>query len=211
VQNILSLENVMQGMDFYNKDAFVVGGGKSMDFYPPGFFTGRFVLAVNQAARLVNANYIVRKENSELETSRVIASAHVAGVSNGGLNNADYVFEHNHNNLSEISTDGLHPHGEKIIVSWSTITSAIHLAAFMGAKAVFLAGHDCATIDGAQVADGYYDGVGRFTAEQDYSNWLALIAPQTAFLRDYILKEYGCMLVTLSPFIGLKHEGHKVS
>ena len=211
MQNILSLENVMQGMDFYNKDAFVVGGGKSMDFYPPGFFTGRFVLAVNQSSRLVNANYVVRKENSALETSRVIASKYAAGIADGHPNKSDFIFEHNHNNLSEISTDGLHPHGEKIIVSWSTITSAIHLAAYMGAKTIFLAGHDCATIDGCQVADGYYDGVSRLTPEQDYAKWLSVIAPQTAFLRDYLQKSYGVSLISLSPFIGLKHEGHIIA
>ena len=57
MQTILSLENTILG-----QDAYVVGGGKSLDFYPKGFFDGRFVLAVNQASRIVPADYIVRKE-----------------------------------------------------------------------------------------------------------------------------------------------------
>jgi hypothetical protein len=206
VQSILSLENIILG-----QDAYVVGGGKSLDFYPDGFFDGRFVLAVNQASRLVPADYIVRKEFSGQSDVPVIASECVAGIANGSPNKADYIFEHNHNTLSEIDENGLHPHGEKIIVSWSTITSAIHLAAYMGARTIFLVGHDCATVNGEQVADGYYDGVQRFTAEQDYSEWLALIAPQTALVRDYIQDEYNVSTISLSPFIGLSHEGHKIA
>ena len=205
MQTILSLENSILG-----QDAYVVGGGKSLDFYPKGFFDGRFVLAVNQASRIVPADYIVRKEFTGKSVTPVIASEYMAGCLDASKNEADFIFEHNHNTLSEIDEGNLHPHGEKIIVSWSTITSAIHLAVFMGARAVFLVGHDCATLDGEQVAKGYYDGVNRFTAEQDYSEWLAKIAPQTAFLRDYLMKEYQVPLVTLSPFIGLKHEGHEI-
>ena len=205
MQTILSLENSILG-----QDAYVVGGGKSLDFYPDGFFDGRFVLAVNQASRIVPADYIVRKEFTGKSVTPVIASEYMAGCLDASKNEADFIFEHNHNTLSEIDENGLHPHGEKIIVSWSTITSAIHLAVFMGARAVFLVGHDCATVDGEQVAEGYYEGVQRFTAEQDYSEWLALIAPQTAFLRDYLQKWYQVPLVTLSPFIGLKHEGHEI-
>ena len=36
----------------------------------------------------------------------------------------------------------------KLIVSGSTITTAIHLAAHMGAKYIILLGHDCGTLDG---------------------------------------------------------------
>ena len=208
MQTISSLENSRLG-----EDAYVVGGGKSMDFYPPELFKDRFVLAVNQASRLVEASYIVRKENTIVSNDHtpVIASRHKAGCVEMGENKADYLFDHNQNFCHTISDKSCHPYGEKIIVSWSTITSAIHLAAYMGAKTIFLAGHDCATIDGSQVADGYYDGVSRLTPEQDYTKWLSVIAPQTAFLRDYLQKSYGVSLISLSPFIGLKHEGHIIA
>jgi hypothetical protein len=202
MQTIYSLKNTI------DCDAYVVGGGKSLDYYPKGFFENRFVLAVNQASRIVPADYIVRKENAEKGIIPVIASEYKAGCSDFEKNEADYYFEHNHNTLSQINIEGCHPLGDKIIVSWSTITSAIHLAAFMGARTIFLVGHDCATIDGEQVADGYYDGVQRLIQPQDYNKWLALIAPQTAIVRDYIKKEYHTNVVPLSPFIGLKHEGH---
>ena len=35
-----------------------------------------------------------------------------------------------------------------LVVSHSTITSAMHLAAYMGAATVILAGHDCGALDG---------------------------------------------------------------
>ncbi len=205
----------MQGISFLKdahrgRNVYVVGGGKSLDYYPKDFFKNKIVLAVNQASRIVPATYIVRKEFSGHSDVPVIASRYVAGCIDGGLNRADYLFDHNHNTCSTINISDLHPKGDKIIVSWSTITSAIHLAAFMGASNIFLVGHDCASLDGEQTASGYYDGVARFTAPQDYDNWLSLIPPQTAFVRDYIQKEYGVSLITLSPFIGLTHEGHTI-
>ena len=206
MQDISSLENAHKGEDIY-----VVGGGKSLDYYPPNFFKNKTVLAVNQASRIVPATYVVRKENSKTGNVPIIASKHVAGRIEGSTNKADYIFEHGQNDCSTINVDELHPHGNKIVVSWSTITSAIHLAAFMGARTIFLVGHDCATIDGEQTASGYYDGVERFTQEQDYSLWLSVIAPQTMFLRNYLTKEYQVPLITLSPFIGLKHEGHEIA
>jgi len=205
MQDISSLENAHKDEDIY-----VVGGGKSLDYYPPIFFKNKTVLAVNQASRIVPSTYVIRKENSKAGDVPIIASKHVAGRIDGAMNKADYIFEHGQNDCSTIDTAGCHPHGGNIIVSWSTITSAIHLAAFMGARTIFLVGHDCATIDGEQTASGYYDGVERFTQEQDYSLWLSVIAPQTMFLRDYLLKEYLCPLISLSPFIGLTHEGHKI-
>lgn len=206
MQNISSLEDSHKG-----QDAYVIGGGKSLDYYPEGFFEGRFVLAVNQASRIVPANYVIRKESVAHGFVPVIASRYIAGMIDMAENEADYIFEHRHNTLGQIDTMGCHPRGNKIIVSWSTITSAIHLSAFMGARTVFLAGHDCATLDGEQVAKGYYEGVNRITAEQAYSNWLAKIAPQTAFVRDYLMEEYQVPVISLSPFIGLTHEGHEVA
>jgi hypothetical protein len=204
--DISSLENIHSGEDIY-----VVGGGKSLDFYPRGLFGSRIVIAVNQAAKYVPCNYIVRKENSVCGDVPVIASKHLAGGNNLTLNQADYIFEHNQNELDKIDIGDAHPCGNKIIVSWSTITSAIHLAAFMGARAVFLVGHDCALVDGEQTAFNYYEGVGRLTAAQDYTQWLAEIAPQTLYMRDYLRNEYKIPLISLSPFIGLKHEGHEIT
>ena len=207
---VREMQNIFSLKDTYKGDIYVVGGGKSLDYYPPDFFNGRFVLAVNQASRIVPADYIVRKENTKRGDVPVIASKYGAGDYNAHENDADYIFDHNPNTLGTINDFDLHPNGDKIVVSWSTITSAIHIAAYMGARAVFLAGHDCASIDGDQVADGYYEDVNRFTAEQDYDAWLAVIAPQSVFMRDWLQKEYNVPLISLSPFIGLKHEGHEI-
>ncbi len=203
MQNTSLLKGTFKGDDVY-----VIGGGKSLDYYPKDFFNGRHVMAVNQASKIIKSDYIVRKENTSICDVPVIVSQYRAGCLDLTENEADYIFEHNHNTLSKIDTGGLHPGGDKIVVSWSTITSAIHLAAYMGAGAVFLAGHDCATIDGSQVANGYYDGVSRLTQEQDYTEWLNVIAPQTIFMRDYLRDQYNIPLISLSPFIGLKNEGH---
>jgi len=206
VRRIASLENKHLG-----EDIFVVGGGRTVDYYPRDAFQGRTIIAVNQAGRKVDATYTVRKENATAgEGVPVIASRHVAGMPGSGENRADYVFDHNANLLDKINTEGCHPYGEKLIVSWSTITSAIHLAAFMGAGSVFLVGHDCAVLDGGATFKGYYDGVDALTSPGDYAAWLSKIGGQTAFMRDYLRDRYQANLFTLSPFIGLKHEGHEI-
>ena len=204
---MFSLENKHLGEDIY-----VIGGGKSLDFYPKGFLDDRITIGVNHTWKMFKGlSYSVFKEMDGKPDIPLVMPRHSHGLTATRLNEADYIFDHNHNECNSISFDGLHPHGEKLIVSWSSITSAIHLAAFMGARAVFLVGHDCATIDNHQIAEGYYNGARPATASGDYPAWLGQIAPQTALVRDWLLKEYQVPLISLSPFIGLKHEGHEIA
>ena len=206
MQSILSLENKHLGEDIY-----ILAAGKSVDFYPKNFLDDRIVIGVNHTWKMFDVTYSVFKEMDGKPNVPLIMPKHSHGLSATPLNEADYIFEHNHNECAEIKFDGVHPYGEKIIVSWSSITSAIHLAAFMGARAVFLIGHDCATLDNYQIAEGYYNGARPATASGDYPIWVGKIAPQTAIVRDWLLKEYGVPLISLSPFIGLKHEGHEIA
>ena len=98
--------------------------------------------------------------------------------------------------------------GDILVVSWSTITSAIHFAAFLGARAVIVAGHDCGTIDGAKNFDGYgaasYDGFN----EGEYCNWLARIEHQTMQVCQRVTEVYGCPVVGLNPWPSLALDGH---
>jgi hypothetical protein len=115
-------------------------------------------------------------------------------------------FGHNQNDGARITMSGLHPHGDKLAVSFSTITSAIHLAAFMGARAVFLVGHDCAILNECSTMDDYpiSKEIGH------YNRFMDEIFEQTILMRDYLKKEYSAEVITLSPFVGLKHEGHLI-
>jgi hypothetical protein len=209
VQSILSLENKHLG-----EDIFVVGAGKSNDYTMKSILDDRVSIGVNNVwVKYRNLTYNVYKDtpykNSGLNIP-VIVSKYRCGNYEMGENRSqiksDYYFDHNNNALDYIDTSEMHPYGEKLAVSFSTITSAIHLAAFMGARAVFLIGHDCASIQDKNKMDNYPQ-CNIMENKDDYRLFVKKILPQTAFMRDYLEKEYGIPLISLSPFIGLKNEG----
>lgn len=63
------------------------------------------------------------------------------------------IYDHKPNN-SQAAITSLPEDPNKLIVSYSTITTGIHLAAVMGAKNIILVGADCGTIDGMSNFDG---------------------------------------------------------
>jgi hypothetical protein len=210
VQNISLLENAHLG-----EDIFVVGAGKSNDYTMKSILDDRISIGVNNVwVKYENLTYNMYKDTPYPESGLdipVIVSKYRCGSYPMGENNEhvkgnEFYFDHNNNTLTDIDFTGLHPHGDKLAVSFSTITSAIHLAAFMGARAVFLIGHDCAPIQGHNKMDNYPQ-CNIMENESDYKLFVKKIIPQTVIMRDYLEKEYGIPLISLSPFIGLKNEG----
>ena len=102
--------------------------------------------------------------------------------------------------MSVIGTD-------KIVVSFSTITSAIHLAAYMGAANVILVGHDCGTIDGKQNFAEYPEPI-HAQGRKFYKSFLNKIEPQTQAIRQRIKEVYGCNIYSLNPWLNFGLEGH---
>ena len=116
-----------------------------------------------------------------------------------------YVFEHRPNMITVIDWTVLGT--DQLVVSHSTITSAIHLAAYMGARTIFLCGADTGTFDGRANCRGYASA----PPPEDYDwyvSFLQAIRAQTMQLRDMLLVTYGCPVLTLSPFTNPNHEGH---
>lgn len=204
------LNNIHAGHDIY-----VVASGASADFIDQSFFDNKIAIGVNEVwKRFHNLDYVVRKESRLMDEAisasrqfgfKTIASAHNCGtlkyVKNDG---ADYVFEHLDNaleiiDLSVIGTD-------KIVVSYSTITSAIHVAAYMGAANIILVGHDCGTLDGKTNIAGYAESI---AGAQFYRKFLTVIEPQTLALRAKLKEVYGCNLYSLNPFVNFGLEGHE--
>jgi hypothetical protein len=104
------------------------------------------------------------------------------------------------------------PPNEHLVVSYSTITTAIHLAAYMGAKNIILIGHDCGIIDGEPNFKGYHnDSTYKISWKQgkkDYINWLSNIEQHTITLKQLLAKQYNANVVSMNPFINLWLEGH---
>jgi len=209
MQSIESLENQYAG-----KDIYVIGAGKSCDFIDPEFLNGKIAIGVNQShRRFKHLKFIVKKDGASQEDLGTGIPVVVSEFRYGGKGvkneTGEFTFGHNYNNPSPIIYTGLHPEGEKLIVSYSTITSAIHFAAFLGAKNIFLIGHDCGSLDGSASFDGYHEGTPNLWASVDkYKGWLGKIQVQTLEVRAYIYKNYNCRIYSISPFIGLNLENH---
>lgn len=200
---------------YAGQDIFVLGSGSSLDYFTPRFFQGRVTVGCNYVYRDFPVMYTVAKELPEadmLEAARQGAIPVLSRYRHGDYTKLiirdvpeqHYVFEHRPNMITAIDWTVLGT--DQLVVSWSTITSAIHLAAYMGARTIFLCGVDAGTLDGkANYAN--YAGAPLPEKLDWYSEFLKTIRLQTAQLRDMLLVTYGCPVMTLSPFTNLGHEG----
>ena len=197
------------------QDIYVLASGKSLDYIPPSFFDDKVTVGTgNLFSTPYKCKYYVRKEGKGIDhaTSHPgihIVSRHDCGSATGRTNvtaNPCYYFDH-------IGNDALvHPEeldSERIIVSWSTITSSIHIAHYLGAKNIILCGHDCGQIDGKSNLDSYNtsEGGGDCVDPEWYRCWLGQISPASELLANEIRKR-GVPVVSINPFINYQMEGH---
>ncbi len=184
-----------------------------MDYVEPEFFTQKLVIGVNDVYKKFPCRYLVRKEFLNIQAAfdsgiSLIVSRHDCGskkkrLNEVAVNGTYYVFDHEDNGLTDVDLSVIGT--DKIVVSYSTTTSAIHIAAYLGAKNIIVCGHDCGKLDGKAHFEGYYpDG---FRTEW-YEKWLQEIEPQTIAVRDRLKEVYACNIYSLNPFINLKLEGH---
>jgi hypothetical protein len=208
------------------QDIYVICSGKSCDFIDNSFFDNKVTLGVNQVYRKFKTDYLVRKENNYMipVIKANPESIHCITVGNCGGNNKT--------NLDTfIKTKELHdkqvyfiPHlanvhnmkyptdENQLVVSYSTTTTAIHLAAYMGAANILLVGHDCGYLDGQLNFEGYYKGIHRVQNSNDhYHGWLKHIQTHTHGLKTHIKSKYDCNLYSINPFTNLRLDGHKFS
>ena len=110
------------------------------------------------------------------------------------------------------NTNNIYHKDDMLIVSFSTITTAIHLAAYMGAKNIILVGHDCGTINGECNFEGYHNNetykVAHTKGKEGYVLWLKMIENNTIQLKKLLIEKYGCNIYSLNPFINFNLEGN---
>lgn len=201
------------------KTVYVIGSGKTLDYLDPTMFDGQVTIGVNQVYKKLTPTYLVRKEK---EHRKVVlreckGATHHFWKGPGKDSKRVTHFPCSKNRmgsgrpiLSRVPENGL-------IASWSTITTAIHLAAHMGATIIIVVGHDCASIDGKCNFRGYHTaktigvawGKGK-QARRRYRHWLSKIEKDTVSLKKQLKSKYGCHIVSLNPFASLRLEGHKV-
>ncbi len=210
MKSIGELKDIYSGYDIY-----VVASGASAGFIDPSFFNNKLAIGVNEVwKRFANMDYVVRKESKWMSAAiaasrqfgfKLIVSQHNCGMLKYEKNTgADYYFEHLDNGLQDIDLSVVGT--DKIVVSYSTITSAIHVAAYMGAANIILVGHDCGTLDGNTNIAGYAEAL---HGAQFYREFLKVIEPQTVALRDKLKEVYSCNVYSLNPFVNFGLEGHE--
>jgi len=212
--SITALKNKHAGQDL-----FVLGSGASMDHHPPEFFRDRIAIGCNTVYRRFPVKYTVAKElgNSDLLESAAagaipVVSRHAYGNKNYAPLNRDidiehYIFDHPPNRHTNVDWEVIGT--DELVVSYSTITSAIHLAAYMGAKLIMLCGADAGTLDGKIQYTGYDAAEATPERTDWYVDFIRQMRGQTVTLRDKLQEVYGCRVCTLSPFVNLGHEGHQ--
>lgn len=195
------------------EDAWVLAAGPSLDYVEPEFFANKLTVGVNYTYRRFPCRYVVGKElpQAAFEEYRgtLVVSRHRCGNRGQPCNRYDgegeyYVFEHADNRATAVDWSVLGT--DRLVVSYSTVTSAVHLAAYMGAANILLGGTDGGLLDGRlQYADYPRN---RNRSRTWYRRFIRRMEPQTLELRDRLRRVYGCRVHMLNPFLNFDFEGH---
>ena len=191
-----------------------------MNFVDPTFFNNKITIGINRVCIRFECDYLVAKDSVGFEIikeniqakTKIVLSKHESGNLHQKLNRYSgdhWVFDHPAKPQEKPDLSCIGPESDKIVVSYSTITSGIHLAAYMGAKNIMICGHDCGTIDGSSTIKNYYKEIKQHQgSELAYVNWLSKIENHTSVVCHTITKNFGCNIHSLNPFINLNLEGH---
>jgi hypothetical protein len=226
-ENITKQNRNIRNMEYFknlhkDKDIYVIASGKSLDFIEPSFFEGKITIGINQVFKRVRCKYLVRKEAELLNNSVENNRDSIFFISRGKCGSPNNINENivNKNNYNNVVIrvnqlfNNVNLNNNELIVSYSTITSGIHLAAFMGAKNIILVGHDCGKINGELNFTGYHTDATYKIAWKDgakgYEKWITsgVIEQDTIQLKQILKRIYGCNVLSLNPFINFGLEGN---
>lgn len=202
-----------------NEDIYIIASGKSIDFIDKSFFDNKILIGINQSYKYIMPKYLVRKEhefidivlkNTDENVLHFISKGNCGGLKkliSNNYKNKENIIIYNHNqNIHDLKEL---PEDNKLVVSYSTITTGIHLAAYMGAKNIILVGHDCGTINGESNFKCYYDNNINADKNINYYNWLKEISSHTVKLKKLLKQKYNCNVLSLNPFVNLRLENNK--
>jgi hypothetical protein len=215
MKSITELKDIFAGQDVY-----LLGSGASLNYIDPSFFEGKNVVCTNNVAQvyLPNAQVTVTKYHStakeiaeQFPNMKVVCSSGNQGSPGAGALPKEYeniyAFMHNPNRDAATDIRTTFPKDDGwLLVSWSTITSAMHFCAYAGAKNIIIVGLDSGSIDDKQWVDGYY------TEEEQTNKRKELnlnFEQQSIVTKEVIRDVYGCNIHSLNPFINYNLEGHK--
>lgn len=210
------------------EDVYVLGAGASLNYMDREYFGGRVVVTVNEVAQTwgIVPSYIVLKEHAEsvklaaqsFPETPLIVSRHAYGDPHRGFPPIDetplvmlpnlYVFEHGPNRAAAFDVSRDWPaNPDEMVVSMSTITSAMHFAAYLGARTIHLVG-----CEGGKKGDStHFAGYGQVERSLGYDvagrDWLRMAEPQSRAVKHALEARYGVRVYTLSPFLDFRLRG----
>ncbi len=207
------------------EDIWIISAGSSMNYINPNFFKNKITVGQNHVYKHFPCSYILMKDcmeeprfprsikelnqlNIPLIFSKYYKGYHSKQKNIVEHNNA-YAFSHNPR-ITHLEEEITNLSDDDIVVSKSSITSLIHVAAYMGAKNIILCGHDCGTLDGNLYYEGYVEN--DWTSSANWSgitNWISTLEKQSQLVRGYLMEKYNCNIYSLNPFLNLNLEGHK--
>jgi len=190
---------------------YVLGSGKSVEFYDPAFFSDKLTVATNDGWSnwLPCVNYMVTKYHSKAQEWSGSDRLDFLVVSRGNTGQVEkiisdsdnfVVFDHAPNRTVNFTENDFPDEG--LVVSYSTITSALHLAAIMGARHIVTVGADCGWFDEVSTVEGHEDTfeTPEFPLHFDIQN--RIVAQE-------LRKRFGCSVSSMLPFVTPNMEGHK--
>ena len=224
-KNITELKNIHKG-----EDIWVIAAGASMNFVNNSFFDNKITIGVNQVHRLFRCDYAVMKDLGESDRfdesirelkdskTKLLFSKFHAGHYRSGENKPEYsdnfyVFNHNDNGSYKKADGSLDldviGSPDHIIAIRSTLTSSIHLAAYLGASNIMICGSDGGKVDGKSYMDGYTQNHWKSGGNNPgIGEWIGNIQDLNIQIRNRIKLIYNCNIHSLNPFINLQLEDH---
>jgi hypothetical protein len=213
---------------FQGADIYVLGAGASLDHLDPAWFAGKLTIAVNEVASTwgITPTAIVVKERAEsllmavadFPNVPIVCSRFPYGDPHRGFAPIDqtpllalpnlYVFDHLPNRSGDFDAERDWPADDgSLVVSMSTITSAMHFAAYLGAATIFMVGHDCGQLG----ETAYMKGYGKAEAAMGYPvqqvDWLIALERQSRAVKAQLVERYGVRVWSVSPFLSPRLDG----
>lgn len=200
---------------YRNQDIYVIGSGPSLSYIDQSFLKDKPIVCVNGTIeKILQAKYVVAKEPSEniqnlakAKNAILVTCKNHSGVK-GKKNKLLFpdetvIFKPNSQSLMMDMEDCLY-------TSASTITTAMHFAAYIGAKNIILIGHDCGTLDEKVHVEGY-DKSDAVTSEDQYGLWMKMnnVEAETQKVKSILKKKMNVNVYSINPFINFQLEGHK--
>ena len=201
---------------------YVLGSGATLNFIDPKFFYKKITVCVNDVGEiyLPTTKYVVTKYHPEaVSYAKKMPDVNVV-VSRGSLGGQYtaalpvlknlYTFSHNMNKDASTSVTTDWPvEDDSLYVSWSSITSAMHFAAFLGAKNIIMVAHDCGELDDKSWVDGYVYDTWDKTKVEEAKERNKQFEIQSIAVKGKLKQLYGCNVYSLNPFINYNLEGVK--